>query len=91
MRSQGKTIVKAYKYERSMQGSENEAKMRSTASEFLIISVPHVQKATIWEPKLPKLRPKCVPKDQNGAQRISNGTQMGPKMSAGDPKMGFFG
>ena len=91
MRSQGKTIVKAYKYERSMQGCENEAKMRSTASEILTNSVPPEQKATIWEPKLPKLSPKCVPKDENGTQRTSNGTHMGPKMSAGDPKMGFFG
>ena len=63
MWSQGKTIVKAYKYERSMQGCENEAKMRSTASEILTNSVPHEQKATIWEPKLPKLRPKSVQKD----------------------------
>ena len=63
MWSQGKTIVKAYRYERSMQGCENEAKMRSTASEILTNSVPHEQKATIWEPKLPKFRPKSVPKD----------------------------
>ena len=43
-----------------------------------------------------KVRPKGLkwsPKDfkwhPNGTD--PNGTQMGPKMSAGDPKMGFFG
>ena len=61
MWSQGKTIVKAYRYERSTQGCENETKMRSTASEILTNSVPHEQKATIWA-KAPKIETKVRPK-----------------------------
>ena len=38
--------------------------------------------------KAPKIELKVRPK---GLKWSSNGTQMGPKMSAGDPQMGFFG
>ena len=41
--------------------------------------------------KAPKIETKVRPEGLKWSPKDSNGTQMGPKMSAGDPKMGFFG
>ena len=90
MWSQGKTIVKAYRYERSMQGCENEAKMRSTASEILTNSVPHEQTATIWEPKLPKVEPKVRPKGLKWSPKDLKWHPNGTQNERGGPQNGIL-